>query len=600
MKHFLRDILAVIVGLVIFSALAIVIGLVGVVGTMASSSASPEIKDGSVLVLNLHGTLQEQGSEPSPQDMLQGNTEGNLGLTDMLSAIRKAKTSDKIKGIYIESNGMGMDMSQAQELRDALVDFKKSGKWIIAYGKFYGSVAYYIASASDKVYLNPVGQIDWQGDGLNMPFLKGLYKKIGINVVPFKCGKYKSATEVYTEDKMSEPSRAQAQRYVGYQWNTIVEAVSKSRGISVKDLNNYADNLISLEDPQTLVKCKIVDGLLYYDQIKDVIKKKLGIDKDEDIPQATVAEMQSIDKETEGDEVAVYYASGSIVEEVPAQSVLSSGEYIVGDDVCKDLSDLAKDDKVKAVVLRVNSPGGSAFTSEQIWHAIEMLKKAGKPVVVSMSGYAASGGYYISSAANYIFAEPTTITGSIGIFGLLEDAEGLDQKLGITYDGVGTNRNSLVGSSSLSGFWMARPLNAEQSAKMQASIDRGYLLFKSRVAAGRNLSMAAVEERAQGHVFVGADALKLKLVDELGGLDKAVAKAAQLAKLKEYHAENYPAPESFIDQLLSQTDKSKGTLLDEKLRAILGIYYEPFLLLQRAEATGPVQARLPYMITKKK
>lgn len=599
MKHFLRDVLVVIIGVTIFSAVAATIGLMGIVGTMASAGSSAGVQDGSVLVLNLQGTLQEQASEPSPQDMLQGNTEGNPGLTDMLSAIRKAKTSDKIKGIYIESNGMGMDMSQAQELRDALLDFKKSGKWIIAYGKVYGATAYYIVSAADKVYLNPVGQIDWQGRGTYIPFIKGLYKKVGLHAVPFKCGKFKSATEMYTEDKMSEPSRAQAQRFVNYQWNTMVEAVSKSRGISAKALNNYADNIISLDDPQSFVKCKLVDGLLYYDQIKEVIKKKLGIDKDTDIPQATVADMQSIDNDTEGDEVAVYYASGTIVEDVPMQSAFSPGEYIVGDDVCKDLSDLAKDDKVKAVVLRVNSPGGNAFTSEQIWHAIEMLKKAGKPVVVSMSGYAASGGYYISSAANYIFAEPTTITGSIGIFGIFEDAEALDQKLGITYDGVGTNRNSLAGASSLSGFWMAHPFNAEQSAKMQANIDRGYMLFKSRVAAGRKLSMAAVEERAQGHVFVGADALKLKLVDELGGLDKAVAKAAQLAKLKSYHAEDYPAKKSFLDEWLS-TDKSKGTLLDEKLQTLLGIYYEPFMLLQRVKAMGPVQASLPYLITKNK
>lgn len=600
MKHFLRDVFVVIVGLVIFSAVAACIGLMGIVGTMASSGSSASVQDGSVLVLNLQGTLQEQGSDPTPRDMVQGNTEGTPGLTDMLSAIKKAKTSDKIKGIYIESNGMDMDMSQAQELRDAIVDFKKSGKWVIAYGKLYGTLAYYIASAADKVYLNPAGIVEWEGNGYSLPFVKGLYKKIGINVVPFKCGKYKSATEIFTEDKMSDPSRAQSQRFVDYQWNTIVDAVSKSRGISVKDLNNYADNVVTLSIPPTFVKSKFVDGLLYYDEIKDVIKKKLGIDKDKDIPQATVADMQSIDEDTEGDEVAVYYASGEIVEKVPPQNAFMQAEYIVGDDVCKDLNDLAKDDKVKAVVLRVNSPGGNAFTAEQIWHAIEMLKKAGKPVVVSMSTYAASGGYYISSAANYIYAEPTTITGSIGIFGIIQDAEGLDQKLGITYDGVGTNRNSNSIVPSYSGLWLAHPLNAEMSAKMQAHINEGYMLFKSRVAAGRKLSMAAVEERAQGHVFVGADALKLKLVDGLGGLDKAVAKAAQLAKLKKYHAEDYPEQKSFIDQLLDQTDKAKGTKLDEQLQSMLGVYYAPFMLLKSAEAMGPVQARLPYIITKKK
>lgn len=400
---------------------------------------------------------------------------------------------------------------------------------------------------------------------------------------------------MFTEEKMSGPSREQSQRIVGYNWDTILSAVSQSRKISKATLNGYADNLMTVEPPQTYVKSRLVDGLLYYDEIKDVVKKKLGIDKDKDIPQATVSDMQSMDEDNEGDEVAVYYASGDIVESAQGQSMLQQKENIVGDVVCKDLEDLAKDDDVKAVVLRVNSPGGSAYTSEQLWRAVELLKKAGKPVVVSMSGYAASGGYYMSCGANYIFAEPTTVTGSIGIFGLVPDATVLGQKIGMKFDGVSTNRNA--------SFLLDLPFSSftpEQNQKMQASVDHGYMLFKSRVAAGRKLPMSTVEALAQGHVYTGADALKLKLVDELGGLDKAVAKAAQLAKLKEYHAENYPAPESFIDQLLSQTDKSKGTLLDEKLRAILGIYYEPFLLLQRAEATGPVQAMLPYMITKKK
>jgi protease-4 len=593
MKHFLRDILVVIIGLAVFSAVAIFIGLVGIVGTMASSGSSPEVKSNSVLVLNLHGTLQEQSSEASPTDWLQGNDEGNPGLTDMLSAIKKAKTTDKIKGIYIESNGMGMDMSQAQELRDALVDFKKSGKWIIAYGKDYGTAAYYIASAADKVYLNPVGELRWQGLMEKFPYLTDMFKKIGVNMRPFKCGKYKSATEMFTEEKMSDPSREQEQRIVGYEWNTILKAVSQSRKISIAELNNYADNLMTAEMPQTYVKSKLIDGLLYYDEIKDVVKKKLGIDKDKDIPQATVSDVLSMDDDSEGDEVAIYYASGEIVENVPGQSMLQNGQYIVGDVVCKDLNDLAKDKDVKAVVLRVNSPGGSAYTSEQLWRAVELLKKAGKPVVVSMSGCAASGGYYMSCGANYIFAEPMTITGSIGIFGVIPDATVLSQKIGMKFDGVSTNRNA--------NFLLDIPFSTftpEQSQKMQASIDNGYMLFKSRVAAGRKLSMSTVEALAQGHVYVGADALKLKLVDELGGLDKAVAKAAQLAKLKTYHAEDYPAQESFIDQLLAQTDKSKGTLLDEKLQSILGVYYTPFMLLQQIQTMDPIQVRLPYIMTK--
>ena len=595
MKHFLRDILAVIIGLAIFSAVAFFFGLVGLVGTMASSGSSPEVKDGSVLVLNLRGTLQEQGSEASPADWLLGDDEGNPGLTDMLSAIRKAKTSDKIKGIYIESNGMAMDMSQAQELRDALVDFKKSGKWILAYGKDYGTVAYYIASAADKVYLNPVGELSWQGLSQEYLYLTEMMKKIGVSMRPFKCGKYKSATEMFTEEKMSGPSREQSERIVGYNWDTILSAVSQSRKISKAALNGYADNLMTAEPPQTYVKSRLIDGLLYYDEIKDVVKKKLGIDKDKDIPQATVSDMQNMDEDNEGDKVAVYYASGDIVESAPGQSMLQQKENIVGDVVCKDLEDLAKDDDVKAVVLRVNSPGGSAYTSEQLWRAVELLKKTGKPVVVSMSGYAASGGYYMSCGANYIFAEPTTVTGSIGIFGLVPDATVLGQKIGMKFDGVSTNRNA--------NFLLDLPFSSftpEQNQKMQASVDHGYMLFKSRVAAGRKLPMSTVEALAQGHVYTGADALKLKLVDELGGLDKAVAKAAQLAKLKEYHAENYPAPASFIDQLLASTDSSKGTLLDEKLQSVLGIYYTPFMLLQQIRTMDPVQVRLPYITMKQK
>lgn len=594
MKHFLRDILVVIIGVAVFSAVAATIGLMGIVGTMASAGSSAGVQDGSVLVLNLQGTLQEQASEPSPQDMLLGNAEGNPGLTDMLSAIRKAKTSDKIKGIYIESNEMGMDMSQAQELRDALLDFKKSGKWILAYGKQYGTAAYYIVSAADKVYLNPVGELYWQGLTERFAYLTDMCKKLGVSMRPFKCGKYKSATETFTEEKMSEASRAQEERIVGYNWNTILTAVSQSRKISKTTLNAYADNLLTVETPKTYVKSKLIDGLLYYDEIKDVVRKKLGIDKDKDIPQATVADMQNVDEESKGDEIAVYYASGDIVESASGQSMLQQRQYIVGDVVCKDLADLAKSDDVKAVVLRVNSPGGSAYTSEQLWRSVELLKKAGKPVVVSMSGCAASGGYYMSCGANYIFAEPMTVTGSIGIFGLIPDATALSQKIGMKFDGVSTNRNA--------NFLLDLPFSTftpEQSQKMQTRIDNGYMLFKSRVAAGRKLSMAAVEALAQGHVYTGADALKLKLVDELGGLDKAVAKAAQLAKLKEYHAANYPAPEGLFDQLLASTGNSKGTLLDEKLRSLLGVYYTPFLLMQHIQTMDPVQVRLPYLMMKK-
>lgn len=592
MKQFLKSTLAAFVGVAIFCCVATVITIIGIAGMAASMSSSPSIKDGSVLVLNLSGSLQEQASDASPIEMINGKTSGNPGLAETLSAIKKAKTSDKIKGIYVEANNINADLPQMQELRGALLDFKKSKKWIIAFGEDYSTLDYYVASVADKIYLNPQGAVDWHGIGGKVMFLKDLYAKVGIKYTPFKCGKYKSATETYTEDKMSEPSRQQTERYIGQWWNTICDAVSQSRHINKDSLNSYADRYISFDEAKDFVKNKFVDGLVYNDEIKDVVKKQLGIDKDDDIPQATVADMESIEDDDEGDAVAVYYASGEIVDEAPRQSYFQGTECIVGNDMCEDMQDLADDDDIKAVVIRVNSPGGSAYASEQIWHAIEKLKKQ-KPVVVSMSNYAASGGYYISSGANYIFAEPTTITGSIGIFGLVEDGSGLAQKLGIKFDEVKTNRNSTLGASMMG--LMIDPLNTEQGALVQKSINRGYNLFKSRVAQGRKLSMNAVEERAQGHVFTGTDALKLKLVDGLGGIDNAVAKAAQLAKLKKYHTVPATEQEDFFTRYFSD-DTSNGNYLDEQLRIVLGDYYEPFLIMKKAEMMKGLQARLPFNV----
>lgn len=594
MNNFLKNVLATFVGILLFTVVATVIGLVGILGMAASAGTSSSIEDGSVLVLNLRGTLQDQASDSSPLKMLQGDDEANQGLADMLTAVREAKTSDKIKGIYIEADGMESDMAQAQELRDALADFKTSGKWIIAFGEQYATNDYYIASVADKVYINPQGEFQWQGLGAKIVFLKDLFKKVGISTMAFKCGKYKSATETFTEEKMSDPSREQAQRYLDGIWDVVVDAVSKSRHISKTDLNRYADDMVSMEDARQLVKYKFFDGVLYNDEIRGIIRKKLGLDTDKTIPQATVADMMTVNNDNSGDEIAVYYASGEIVYQEPSGNIYKNTRYIVGKDMSRDMNDLAKDNDVKAVVIRVNSPGGSSYDSEQVWHAIGQLKKSGKPVVVSMSGYAASGGYYISSGADYIFADPTTITGSIGIFGMLQEGSGLAQKLGLKFDGVETNRNATMGMS-IYGLMLA-PLNAEQGAKMQASVNRGYQLFKSRVAAGRHLSMDAVEQCAQGHVFLGMDALKLRLVDGLGGMDKAVAKAAKLAKLKKYHTVDYPAQKSFLAKLLGNSDEATGSLLDEKLQSLLGPYYMSFVLMDQARSMGKMQARLPYLI----
>lgn len=594
MNDFLKNILATFVGIVLFFVVASAISFIGIVGMAVTAVSTPTVKDGSVLVLNLHGTLEERATEASPLSVLQGDGSSNPGLADMLAAIKKAKKSDKIKGIYIEANGMASALAQAQELRDALADYKKSGKWIIAFGEQFNTNDYYIASIADKIYVNPQGALDWQGLGSKLVFLKDLFKKVGVNVTAFKCGKYKSATEAYTEDKMSDPSRQQAQRYLDGYWNAILAAVSESRKISKAELNRYADEMMTFESADVLVKCKFFDGLKYNDEIRDVIKEKLGLGKDDNIPQTTVADVCAEPGDNTGEKIAVYYASGDIVNQEPSGNLYQNANYIVGNDVCKDMEDLAKDDEVKAVVIRVNSPGGSSYDSEQIWHAIEQLKKAHKPVVVSMGGYAASGGYYISCGADYIFAEPTTITGSIGIFGLLQDGAEMAKKLGLKFDGVETNRNASMGMSAYG--LMISPLNQEQGAKLQAAINRGYMLFKSRVAAGRHLSMEAVEERAQGHVFLGEDALKLKLVDALGGMDKAVAKAAKLAKLKDYYTVNYPVQKDFMAKLMDNSGKANGTLLDQKLQQVLGQYYAPFVLMNQVQSMGRIQARLPYII----
>ena len=589
MKDFIKYVLATFVGLLLFLVVFVIFGVMSLVGMVASGEATKNVKENSVLVVNLSGVMEERASE-NVFGQFTGNAFNNLGLEETLSAIKKAKANENIKGIYIECGALSADMAQIQELRDQLLDFKKSGKWIVAYGDIYTQGAYYVSTTANKLYVNPQGSIDWHGIGVEPIFVKDLLAKFGVKMQVIKVGKYKSATEMFTGSVMSEANREQTQRYVDGLWANVCKGVSESRKISVEKLNQLADNSLVTADAQTLVKEKMVDGLRYAEQVKAEVKKMLEVGDDEDICQLSVADMVNVKDESErgDDEIAVYYAYGDIVQTSVGGS-LSNTTAIVGADVCRDLEKLAKDDDVKAVVIRVNSGGGSAYASEQIWHQVEMLRKE-KPVVVSMGGKAASGGYYMSCNANYIFAEPTTLTGSIGIFGIVPDnSELLTQKLGLKFDAVKTNRNSLFGTSS-------RPMNDEEIGYLTASIGRGYELFRKRVADGRKMTVDQVEAIAQGHVFTGEDALKIKLVDELGGLDKAVAKAAQLAKAKSYYTRNYPEPTDFWDQLMNETS---GSYLDGKMRAALGVLYEPVMMLQNVNNTDRLQARLPYWINVK-
>lgn len=587
MKDFFKYMAATVVGIIVFSILTGVLGLMCIVGMIASESSSKDVSDNTVLVLNLTGTLEER-SEESFMDQMGGSSMGTIGLDDAINSIKKAKANDKIKGVYIEAGMLSADSyASLKAVRDALADFKKSGKWIVAYGDIYSQSTYYVASVADKIFLNPSGQVDWHGIASQPMFFKDLLAKFGVKVQLAKVGTYKSMPEMFTADKMSEPNREQVTVYINGLWQNICKSVSESRKISVEQLNTYADNFVTLNDPKDFVKYKFVDKLIYTDGIKKEINKLLKNDEDDDINTVSITEMKSVKgKKNEGDEIAVYYAYGDIVDS-DAGSLMSQGHKIVGKDVCDDLKSLMDDDDVKAVVLRINSGGGSAYASEQIWHYVEMLKKK-KPVVVSMGGAAASGGYYISSGANWIVAEPTTLTGSIGIFGMFPDMSGLlTQKLGIKFDEVKTNKNSGFGTP-------ARPFNEEEMAYLEKYIDRGYNLFRQRVAEGRHMSVANVEKIAQGRVWLGQDALKIKLVDELGGLDKAVAKAAALAKLKEYHTSAYPGKTSWIDQILNKV--SGSSYIDNQIRLTMGEYYEPFMLLRNINRQSAIQARLPFLI----
>lgn len=590
MKGFIKSVLATIVGIVVFVIIAGIFGVMSIVGMVASDQATQTVKDGSVLVLDLSGTIEEQGQDDII-GKLTGSYASTTGLNDILAAIGKAKDNPNVKGIYIEAGVLSASYATLQEIRGALEQFRKSGKWIIAYADSYSQGAYYVSSAANKVYINPQGMLEWHGIGTQPIFYKDLLAKFGVKFQVVKVGTFKSATETYTEEHMSDANRLQTQMFVGGMWNNVCQAVSKSRGISVDSLNSYADSYLALQATETLVKAKMVDGMMYGDQVKDAVKKMMKLEKDDDIAQLTLNDMLNVkDGKVEGSEIAVYYAEGDIVQDPKAATMFGNNNYIASRKVCKDLEDLMNDDNVKAVVVRINSGGGDAYASEQMWHQMSELRKV-KPVVVSMGDYAASGAYYMSAPASWIVAQPNTLTGSIGIFAVIPDLSGLvTSKLGVRFDEVKTNRNSTFGNL------MARPFNAEEKAMLQASVNRGYSLFRQRVAEGRRLPVESVEKIAQGRVWLATDALNIKLVDQLGGIDDAVKKAAELAKLKEYYTSDYPAAASWMDAMLNSMSSS-GTYLDEQLRQTLGDFYQPFTMLRSIDKREAIQARIPYAIS---
>ena len=591
MKDFFKNVAATIVGLFAFGLIMTILGFICIIGMIASSNSKPTLKDNAVMVLKLQGQIEDR-SEDNWLGELTGEQFNNLSMNKILSSIRKAKDEEKVKGIYLETGILESDYATLQEIRNALADFKKSGKWIIAYGDALSQGGYYLASVANKVYVNPEGNVDWHGIASQPQYIKDVAAKFGVHFTVVKVGKYKSYTETYTEDKMSDANREQVSRYIGGLWQQMLADVSKSRNISKDSLNRYADGLMVFDDAQLLKSRKMVDGFCYYDEIRDVVKRQLGLKADETINQVDYNDVDIAidDSNLMGEEIAVYYCQGSIVR-METPSIYGSEQQIVSTKVIKDLQELADNSQVKAVVLRINSGGGDAYASEQIWRAVKELNKK-KPVVVSMGGMAASGAYYMSMGAQYIMAQPTTLTGSIGIFGALPDFSDLmTKKLGFKYDEVKTNRNSAYASAG-----MSRPWSAEEITTMQNYVNRGYNLFRKRVAEGRKMSTEQVEKIAQGRVWLGTDAKNIKLIDGFGGLSDAIDKAAELAHLSSYQAVEYPALAGWMEQLMDMAGGNKGTYLDEQLRLALGDLYQPFIMIRNMKEKEPIQAALPYVL----
>ena len=580
MKYFLKYMLATMLAMVIMGVFAMVMSFAMLVSVAAAGEQKPIVEDGSVMRLSLSGTISERATDNPFAQLFGNDLMLEQGLDQMLCAIKAARDNDKIKGMYIEAGSLSADYAVLQELRTAVADFAKQ-KPVVAYGDTYTSGAYYVASAAQKVYINPSGMLLWHGLSSQPIFFKDLLEKVGVKMQVFRVGTYKSAVEPYTNTEMSPANRAQVESFINDIWGGICRDVAASRGLSVDTLNALADRYLMLAEAADYVKCGLVDSLAYADGVRDKLRTLAGTEKVKLVEAAEMAKLY--EPATADDKVAVYYAYGSIVDEATAG--LGAGEAeIVGSKVVKDLDELMNDEDVKAVVLRINSGGGSAYASEQMWRAVQLLKQK-KPVVVSMSGLAASGGYYMACGADYIFADAMTLTGSIGIFGLVPDASGLlTEKLGLHFDVVKTNEAGDFGA-------MGRPFNEAEAGAMQAYVERGYALFLKRVAEGRNMSVAAVDSIAQGRVWTGAQAIDLKLVDKLGNLDDAVAEAAKRAKLKEYEVATHPAAPSWMDGLM---DEMQNDYLENRLQTFLGEYYRPLMFVGTYDGRPSLQTRIPF------
>jgi protease-4 len=559
---------ASILGVIIAGIILFFLSVAFITGVVSPGDKSTFILEPkTVLEVDLTGIINDRAEE-KPFDFLLNEIKV-YGLNDVISAIKKAKDNDKIEGIYLKAGMLQTGFASARQIRDALLSFKESGKFIVAYGDQYTHNSYYIASVANPVYMNPEGIFSFQGLSMNIQFEKGFYEKLGVEWQVFKVGTFKSAVEPYTMDKMSDANHEQRASILNDIWDTLLADISESRNIPVQTLNQYADECMTFADPQVILANQFVDSLKYKDEVDAYIKKQLALTDGEDLNIARVNNIKSVHTSIEKlhkDKIAVLFAEGTIIDDEQGQffnsGIITAKKYMA------EINKLKKDTAVKAVVFRVNSRGGSAFASEQIHHAVKVLNEV-KPVVVSMGDYAASGGYYISAPARKIVAEPTTITGSIGIFGLIPSGASLAEKIGTTYDRVGTNKFSDFARETVNipllgaGLVLSRPFNADESAIMQAYIERGYDTFLSRCAEGRGKTKEEIDSIGQGRIWSGNQALSNGLVDELGGIDKAIEIAAKLAGIEQYSIGEYPKEKDFFSQLMEESMKNTETRILE-------------------------------------
>ena len=586
MKSFLKTTLACVLALVIAGLILPFVGIGIISGIVSSQGESGVIEENSVLFLDFNGSIEERAVE-NPFASMMNDEFKSYGLDEIIAAIKEAKINKDIKGIYLQAGVVeGISSASLEEIRGELESFKESGKFVVAYGDQYSQGLYYLATVADKVILNPQGSIGWHGLASSPIFYKDLLEKIGVEMQIFKVGTYKSAVEPFIATEMSDANREQVAELLDSTWDELLTAVSASRNVPKETLNEYADRFMDYCQAGEYVACGMADTLLYKDGVLDYLKSLTGVEADDELNLVTMAAMKeklkldrTLEEVSDKGKVAVYYAFGEI-----DGSTSSLDEGINSKKVIKELRELREDDDVKAVVLRVNSPGGSAYGSEQIWREVTLLKGA-KPVVVSMGDYAASGGYYISCAADCIVASPTTLTGSIGIFGMFPMVEKLlKDKIGLDFDVVKTNRMADFGT-------LSRSFRPEEKAVLQKYINNGYDLFLKRCADGRGVAVEDIAKVAEGRVWTGSKAKEIGLVDELGDLDKAIGIAAQKAGLADYCVKAYPEEKSVIEKLL---DTDKKDYMETMARGTLGGYYNSVKFIRNIGNCDNIQARLPF------